>query len=495
MIRPVLLVVIPLLLGFISVMFKKQAKQILVVGTLLNVVVVFMIDQGLYFLGNHQSPYGIVLNIDHYSLYSLMVLNVLFAALILMNLVKVNRIASILLIALAGLNGMLMTGDLFNLFVFMEVSAIAAFMIAVTNKKLIHVFNYMIIAILGSSIYLFGVILLYSQYGTLNMAKLSQMMMTTGAPATYIPIIMIFAGLAVETKLLPFNGWVKGILGHSDSFVGPMFGSIYAGVMLMVFGRLFTDVFVLSVEIKVLFSIVAVVTIIAGEFAAFSTMKLRQILLYSSIAQSGLAVVLFLNGYGSVAVLVVFANVVAKFVMFTLSGDMANSHMESEHTAFENIYNNKTGNLDDIEALRGIFLKNPLNGIAFTIAALSLGSLPLFFGFFVKINVLYSVFQNGDYVLPAILLFSSLIEGAYLIRMLVKLWNPGLEGEKATKDAVTPLNYEINQLICMALLLISLSLVILGVSPDLAISKAKDAGSDLEYNVTVDYIEIEGGMK
>jgi len=494
MIRPVLLVVIPLLLGFLSVMFKKQAKPMLIVAALLNVVMVFVIEKGMYYLGNHKPPYGIVLNIDSYSLYALVVLNLVFTALILLNLVKVERIASILLITLAGLNGMLMTGDLFNLFVFMEISAIAAFMIVTTNKKLVHVFNYMIIAIVGSSMYLFGVILLYSQYGTLNMDKLASLM-GENTPGTYIPIIMIFAGLAVETKLLPFNGWVKGILANSDSFVGPMIGSIYSGVFLIVFGRLFTDVFVLSPQVKLLLSVVAIVTIIAGEFAAFSSLKLRQILLYSSIAQSGLAVVLFINGYGSVAILVVFANVVAKLVLFTLAGIMANSHMETEHTAFENIYNNKTGNLDDVEALSGIFLKNPLNGIAFTVSALSLGSLPFFFGFFVKINVLYSMFNNGDYVLPAIILVASLIEGAYIIRMLVKLWNPGKEGEKATKEAVTPLNYEINQLICMAILLISLSLLVLGVSPDLAISRADEAGMDLEYNISTEYVELEGGMK
>lgn len=495
MIRPVLLVVLPLLLGFLSVMFKKQAKPFLIAATLINVVVAFVMEKGVYYLGNHQPPYGIVLNVDSYSLYALIILNILFALLILLNLVKVERIASILLIALAGLNGLLLTGDLFNLFVFMEISSIAAFMIVATNKKLVHVFNYMVIAILGSSLYLFGVILLYSQYGTLNMDKMSEMMMTSGSPGTYIPIILIFAGLAVETKLLPFNGWVKGVLGYSDSLVGPMIGSIYAGVMLMVFGRLFTDVFVLSEQVTLVLSIVAVVTLIAGEFSAFSTMRLRQILLYSSVAQSGLAVVLFLNGYGSVAVLVVFANVLSKFVMFTLAGTMANSHMETEHIAFEMIYNNKTGNLDNVEALSGIFLKNPLNGIAFTAAALSLGSLPVFFGFFVKINVLYSMFLNGDYVLPAIVLFTSLIEGAYIIRMLVKLWNPGKEGEKSTKESVTPLNYEINQLICMAILLISLSLVVLGISPDLAISRADEAGMDLEHNISTQYIELKGGMK
>ncbi len=181
--------------------------------------------------------------------------------------------------------------------------------------------------------------------------------------------------------------------------------------------------------------------------------------------------------------------------MFTLAGTMANSHMEQEHTAFEAIYNHEIGNRDHVEALSGIFLKNPLNGLAFTAAALSVGSLPLFFGFFVKLNVLYGIFSRGDYVLPAILLTTSLVEGAYIIRMLVKLWNPGGEGEKADKDAVTPLNYDISRLVCMVILLISLSLLVLGISPDLAIDRADEAGADLNNNIVTEYIRLEGGMK
>ncbi len=495
MIRPVLLVVLPLLIAFLSVMFKKQTKPLLLIAVLINAVVVFVIDKGEYIIGNHMQPYGIVLNVDNYSLYALIVLNVLFALLVLLNLAKITKIASILMIALGGLNGLLMTGDLFNLFVFLEISAIAAFMIVATNKKLIHVFNYMIIGIVGSVMYLFGVILLYSQYGTLNMNKMAELMTTTGTPATYIPIIMIFGGLAVETKLLPFNGWVKGVLGNSDSLVGPMIGSIYSGVMLIVFGRLFTDVFVLNDQVRILLSVIAIVTLIAGEVSAFSTMKLREILLYSSVAQSGLAVLLFLNGYGSIAVLVVFANVLAKIILFMLAGVMTNSHKKSEHTEYEHILNNTVDNHDDISTLAGIFVKNPLNGVAFSVASLSLASLPLFFGFFVKINVLYSMFLRGDYVLPAIILATSLVEGAYIIRMLVVLWNPGKEGEKATKEAVTSLNYEIDQLVCMVLLLISLSLVALGISPDLAIDRADEAGADLEYNISTEYVELEGGKE
>jgi len=479
MIQPVLFIVIPLLLAFISVMIKHQGRILLSLGVIVNVGLLFFMEKGEYILGGHKPPYGIVLTLDQYSFLGLIVLNGLFALLMLIQLEKLEAIASVLLIALGSLNGLLLTGDLFNLFVFLEISSIAAFILVATNKRWKHVFNYIIIATLGSSFYLLGVILLYSQYGTLNMAKMSELMNTTGTPGSYIPVLFIFIGLAVETKLLPFNGWVKGVLGRSDSLVGPMIGSIYAGVMLLVFGRLFTDIFVINETVTLLLSMVAVVTLLAGEFAAFSTTRLREVLLYSSIAQSGLAVVLFLNGYGTAALLVVFANVVSKFILFLLAAHMANNAEGS----------------DDFEVLGGLFKSNPLNGLGFTIATLSLASLPLFFGFFVKINVLYSLFIEKDYVLPAIILGASLIEGAYFIRMLVKLWNPGQEGELSTMEQVTPLNYSIKPIVCYVALTLSLTLVILGISPDLAISKAKEAGSDLLHNRVEHVVQIEGGTK
>lgn len=477
MIQPVLLIVIPLLLSFISIMVKQQRKVILGISAVANVIILFFLEKGDYVLGGHMPPYGIVLSLDSFSYFSVIVLNVLFAVLILIQLEKVEALGSILMIALGSLNGLLLTADLFNLFVFLEISSIAAFIIVASNKQWKHVFNYIIVASVGSSLYLIGVILLYSQYGTLNMAKMSELMGTFGAPVTYIPVLFIFAGLAVETKLLPFNGWVKGVLKYSDSLVGPMIGSLSAGVMLMVFGRIFTDIFVLNDSVTLLLSIVAVVTLLAGEFAAFSTTKLREVLLYSSVAQSGLAVVLFLNGYGTAAVLVVFANVIAKFILFLLAAHMAT---------------NAEGN-DDFEVLGGLFKINPLNGLGFSIAALSLASLPMFFGFFVKINVLYSLFVQQDYLLPAVILFASLIEGAYVIRMLVKLWNPGKEGELSATEHVTSLNYHIRPIVCYVALALSLTLIVLGLSPDMAVQKAKEAGSDLSNNQVEITVQIEGG--
>lgn len=455
----VLLIAIPLGIAFISLMLKKAAKLFLILGTLLNVGLLFSVKMGDYFLGGYKPPYGIVLHVDSYAFYSLIVLNILFALLIIVVIDKAKKLSPILLIALAALNGLILTGDLFNLFVFMEIASIAAIIITSSNKKLIHSFNYMVIAIVGSSLYLLGLAFLYSQYGTLNMARMHELMAAGDASKAVIPIILIFVGLAVETKLLPFNGWVKGIIENSDELTGPMIGSIYSGVMLIVFGRLFSDIFILNSRLTMLLSIIAVVTLIAGEIAAFDSKKIRQVLLYSSTAQSGLAILLILNGYINVSIFVIFGNVVAKFVLYLLTGLMSSGL-----------------GTDGIAELNGIFTKKLYNGIAFTIAALSVVGLPLFFGFIVKVNVLYTLFIKGSYVLPGLILLASLIEAAYMIRMLVALWNPGKDEGTDGQKAITSKDYTVKRVATVSALVLSLILVVLGIAPKYVINLAHQTG-------------------
>lgn len=461
----VLLIAIPLLIAFISLMLKKSAKLLLILGTLINVGLLFSVKMGDYFVGGYKPPFGIVLHVDYYSFYSLIVLNILFALLIIAVIDKAKKLAPILLIALAALNGLILTGDLFNLFVFMEIASIAAIIITSSNKKLIHSFNYMVIAIVGSSLYLLGLAFLYSQYGTLNMARMHELMAAGDASKAVIPIILIFVGLAVETKLLPFNGWVKGIIENSDELTGPMIGSIFSGVMLIVFGRLFSDIFILNSKLTMMLSIVAVVTLIAGEIAAFDSKKIRQVLLYSSTAQSGLAILLILNGYINVSIFVIFGNVVAKFVLYLLTG----------------LISSGVGT-DSIAELNGIFTKKLYNGIAFTIAALSIVGLPLFFGFIVKVNVLYNLFVKGDYVFPGIILLASLIEAAYMIRMLVALWNPGKEKGTVGEKAITSKDYTVKRVATISALIISLVLVVLGIAPNYMINLAHQPGEAGDAN-------------
>jgi len=473
---PILLIVVPLILAFLAILSKPIGRYLMIIGLLFNVGTVFLIEEGSYIIGGFKPPFGINLMVDAYALYGVIVLNVLFALVVLINLHKVGKIQPIILVALGALNGMMLTGDLFNLFVFLEIASIAAYMIVATNKKYVAVFNYLVITTVGASLYLFGVVIFYAQYGTLNMHALSEAILDQGIISA-IPIILIFVGMGVETKLMPLNGWVKDVLKDSDTFIGPMMASVYAGVMLWVFGRLFGDVLVLNNGLTLLFSVVAVLTVILGEVAAFSTFKLREIFLYSSIAQSGIAVLLFVNGLIGPAMLVVFANVLAKFILFVIS-----THISISGT-------------DELSQLGGIFKANPLNGVAFSVAALSLMGLPLFFGFVVKINVLLALFKVNLWWIPIVILLASLVEGGYIVRMLVGLWNPGKEGEYAKDELATKVVYPIKSYVCMLMLLVGLSIVVLGVMPSSVVNPVTEAGNQLTHSRSTQQITEKGGME
>ncbi|PAT02317.1 hypothetical protein CI105_02955 [Candidatus Izimaplasma bacterium ZiA1] len=403
----VLLIAVPLLAAFISILNKKLAPVLLLLVSLFNIVSIFFYSLGTITIGGFEAPYGISLVLDNYSLIGLIVINIAFFLVLLISYEKVKKVATVLLVALAGLNGLLLTGDLFNLFVFIEVSGIAAYLISTTNKKYVATFNYLVIGTVGSSFYLLGLIILYAMVGTLNMSDMALRISSEGISAANLslPFLFMFIGLGVEAKLLPFNSWVKGILGNSNKLVGPMIASVYAGTISLVFGRILTSVFVVSDRLGLILTVILLVGIVAGETMAFASTKLREILLYSSIAQASLVIILFLEGITGWAVMMVIANVISKLVLFAIAS-----------------YTSDELKTDEVDNLKGIFSKNKIIGVAFTIASLSVSGLPLFMGFVVKMNVLTSIFDGEDYLLAAVILLTSIVEGVYFVRVLIKLW-------------------------------------------------------------------------
>lgn len=473
--NPVLLIAIPLLLGFISIMFKNK-KSFIALGLAANVALLFFIEKGEYLLGGFKTPFGISLVVDDFSFIGIVLVNVLFFLTVIMSMEEVGKYSTVLLIALAGLNGLLLTGDLFNLFVFLEVSAIAAYILSSKSGKFHFTFNYLVIGTLGSGLYLFGLIILYVVFGSLNMADISVQMAASSANLI-LPILLIFSGIAVESKLLPFNGWVKGIYGNVDGLIGPMFASVYAGTMLMVFGRLFGSVLALSDYAVLVITVIGIVTMFAGEAAAFGRKNLREILLYSSIGQSGLVVVLFTTGLIFPAMLQLFNNVVAKLIMFTVAGKVS-----------------KETGTDDVDQLQGLFLKNKLVGIAFTTATLSLIGLPVFFGFFSKLNLLLGLFSIANYWVPAIILIATIIEGAYFIRLLVKLWTPGEEGVEANEEYATSLNVEFEPVKIFVTLALAAIIIAAGIMPSLVTKNVLDDSTLLDQSNPSYMFDVEGGM-
>ena len=234
--NPALLIAVPLLFAFVAAIHKKLGKPMLIaavsINALLALAVVFLGELPMeYWLGGFKPPFGISLVVDEYSAVAVILQNVIFALIVLMSFKHVGKYGAVLAVSLAALNGMVLTGDLFNLFVFMEVAAISAYIITAMDKGYKHTFNYLIVGSLGSGLYLLGIILLYNMFGSLNMTdiwfKINISSYHTAKPLA-LHVVLIFSGLAVEAKLIPFGGWVKGVLKKSNPLVGAMIASAYA---------------------------------------------------------------------------------------------------------------------------------------------------------------------------------------------------------------------------------------------------------------------------
>ncbi len=406
----VLLIAIPLLAAFLSILSKKLAPVLLMLVGLANIVLIFFVPSGIVVIGGWDLPYGINLFFDQYAMISLLVVNGLFFVISLLNIFEYKKLSSVLLVALAGLNGLLLTGDLFNLFVFLEISGIAAYLITTSNKKPLSTFTYLVMGSVGSSLYLFGLMILYAMFGTLNLMDMIHVIQTSSAnySSLLLPFLLMFIGLGVEAKLLPFNAWVKGILKHSNTLSGPMIASVYAATISFVFGRLITNLFNFEGKLLLVVTIILALGILLGEAMAFASSKAREILLYSSISQAAIVVLLFVNGITIWAVYLIIANALSKLVLFLVV----------------NRATKETKN-DDVNALQGLFANNILVGIGFTVAALSIMGLPLFVGFVIKVNYLAYLIMNGQLFIVGLILVASVVEGIYFVKLLIKLWFKG----------------------------------------------------------------------
>ena len=454
--NPALLIAVPLLAAFISVIIKKIDKVMLGIAVITNAALSILMavtyeSSQIIEIGGFKPPFGISLVLDEYSLVGIVLLNVIVALILFMSSKNVGKYSVALSVSLAALNGMMLTGDLFNLFVFMEIAAIAAYIMTTANKGYKHTFNYLILGSLASGLFLFGIILLYNMFGSLNIDHISSIMGESSvsfAGALTLPIVLIFAGLSVEAKLIPFGGWVRGVLKKANSLVGALIVSAYALTILMVFGRITGSIFIMNDALLIAFTVIATATLVFAEASAFSKKNIREILLFSSIAQPGLVALLFINGLKTPALLVLINNVVSKLVLFTIAGKIA------KDTETDNIYE-----------LKGIFSKYVMLGIGFTISALSLIGLPLFFGFVAKINALVALFNADNLWLPIIILLVAIVEGAYIIRMLTNLWNSGEEGEYPAKDKIN--DFKINGCAKFGIItvIIGLALIAAGILP------------------------------
>ena len=213
----------------------------------------------IYEFGNWEPPWGISFKIDGVNsglqiLFSSFVLIATFySRKIFLNEIEAEdtgKAYSLWLLAIGSLNGIILTNDIFNLFVFLEISALASISLislgaGLNRKALLAAFNYLIIGAIGATFYVIGVGFAYAMTGTLNMndliIQLSQY--SEGQLAIFAGMSFMLIGLMVKAAIFPLHIWLPAAYSYAPSAVSTLLAALATKTILYFFARLLFEVF------------------------------------------------------------------------------------------------------------------------------------------------------------------------------------------------------------------------------------------------------------
>jgi len=427
-ITPIHYIIVPLLAAFAIPLISKIHKELsrIIPGIVMfyNIVISFVLMQEVNTVGyiseiiaGWEAPWGINLIITPFSGFLVSLISVLgfliwlyqykFKKVIDVGEIKSYGILQMMMIT--GAIGIIITGDIFNLFVFMEIVAVTAVSLTsfYRNRDGAEAgFKYLLIGGFASAMILLAILLLYTQVGTLNMAEISERMhmVPQGIKATILVLFII--GFGIEAEMFPLNGWAPDAYSQAP---GPT-SAAFAGIVVKagVYGLVRIIFTLFDIEGAFDFLIIAgLVTMIIAEFSAVHQTNLKRMLAYSSIGQMGLVLIAF--GIGTkaavfAALFLMFNHAIVKSLLF-MTGSIL-------------MYNSKS---KTISSLNGIAKKLPYVSILFAIGAFAIVGLPPFSGFWSKLYILTAAADKEMIFLILAILAVSIVEIVYYFRVVSNL--------------------------------------------------------------------------
>ena len=315
-----------------------------------------------------------------------------------------------LMMLVAGAVGIVLTGDIFNQFVFIEIVGISAYALTAfyTGRNSAEAsFKYLLMGSLSASSLLIAIAIVYSQLGTLNMAEIAATVHTMNPTFKVIAMIFFIVGIGIEAEIFPLNGWAPDAYTEAPGPIGAAFAGILvkAGIYAMV--RMVFTLFDVPGAFDFLLAI-GLITLIIAETAAVKQDRLKRMLAYSSIGQMGLVMVAF--GIGTIegvyaALFLMLNHAIIKPLLF-LSGSYL-------------VFNSKNKLISEVNGL-GKYL--PITSLLFALGAFAIVGLPPFAGFWSKLSVLMAAANEGMLLIIALILMVSVVEIVYYFRVVNRIY-------------------------------------------------------------------------
>ncbi|MGW8267970.1 MAG: monovalent cation/H+ antiporter subunit D family protein [Longimicrobiales bacterium] len=399
-----------------------------------------VMDQGTisYFLGGWVAPIGIEYRIDAVNAWVLVIVAAIGAVVMPYARASLERelaphriplLYAALLLCLTGLLGIAVTGDVFNLFVFLEISSISAYALiaAGPDRRALHAaYKYLIMGSIGATFIVIGIGMMYVMTGTLNMVDLAQRLPEVGSRTLAVAFAFLTVGISLKLALFPLHLWLPDAYTFAPSTVTAFLASTATKVAVYMLVRFFFSIFGPTFSLQVMaFQWVllplAMIAILSASMTAIYQMNVKRLLAYSSVAQIGymvlgisLASVTGLTG----GLLHLFNHAVMKGALFLAMGAVAY----------------QVGSVR-IEAMRGLGRKMPWTMAAFVIGGLSLIGVPGTVGFISKWYLVLGSVEAGLWLVAGVVLVGSLMALVYVWRVVEAAYFQEFVGEFEVKEA------------------------------------------------------------
>ncbi|GIW41170.1 MAG: cation:proton antiporter [Candidatus Binatia bacterium] len=350
----------------------------------------------------------------------------------------------------AALEGMIVTGDLFNLYVFLEITALSAYTLVAAGgpRSVVASFRYLVLGTLGATFYLLGLAFLLATTGTLNMADMAELLRQRAPdPALAVAVTFVVAGLGLKMALFPLHGWLPDAYTYAPSASAPFLAALTTKVAAFALFRVLFGVLWPAIEpyrgtLTFALGWLAVAGVLGGSVMALVQHKTRRLLAYSSVSHLGMIAMglALANPLGLAgALLHILAHGLGKGGLFLATGAVE--------------FRREGGRVEDF---RSASHDLPLTTTSFTLCALSLVGLPPTLGFFSKWYLLLGALEARRYSFAVALLAGSLLGIWYFFRVL-----EGAYFGKPTPE-VAKLRPEVPLSILLPTLLLAASVLVLG---------------------------------
>ena len=431
-----------------------------------------------YVLGGWAAPWGIEYRIDAMNALVLVVVSgastvsLVHARLGVVREVRRERIGlfyTAWLLCLTGMLGIAITGDVFNVFVFLEIASLSTYVLVALGPgpaSLLAAFRYLVLGSVGATFFLIGVGLLYMTTGTLNMADLSERLGDVAGTRTVAAgVVFVVLGMGLKAAVFPLHAWLPAAYAHAPSSAASFLAGTSTKVSMYVVARFLFDIFGVDLAFErlglgSLLIPLAIAGVLIGSAVAVFQDSVKRLLAWSSIAQLGYMVLgLGLGTAAGVAAsfLHLFNHALMKVALFLAIGNL--------------VY--RVGS-DALADLTGLGRRMPWTMGAFLVAAMSIVGVPLTAGFVSKWYLLRAALAEGMWPIAVVILVSSLLAAMYMWSVVsAAFFTP------ARADTVQAQATEVHWTMVAPVVLLALANVWFGVDTSFSAGFAALAGATL----------------